>query len=69
MIEADAALGGLAATPVEVGVSPGPVGPQVPWPFWQLGSAMLRAFLAMPQIVVPLMSEKPEHVPEFSIFW
>lgn len=30
---------------------------------------MARALLAIPQIVVPLMSEKPEHDPEFTIFW
>lgn len=29
---------------------------------------MARALSAMRQIVVPLLSAKPEHLPEFSIF-
>ena len=63
------AEGGLAAIPVEVGKLPGPEGPQTACPSLQFASAMPRALLAMPQIVVPLLSDKPEHWPEFTIFW
>ena len=69
MIDALAADGGFAAMPVDVGKSPGPAGPHTAWPSLQFGSASARALFAILQIVVPLMSEKPEHEPEFSIFW
>lgn len=69
MIDALLAAGGLAAMLVEVGKSPGPEGPQTAWPSWHFGSAIARALFAILQMVVPLMSAKPEQLPEFSIFW
>lgn len=68
-MEALTGVGGFEATPVEVGKSPGPEGLQMACPSWQFGAAIARALLAIPQIVVPLLSENPEHRPELTIFW
>lgn len=72
MMEALVEVGGFEAMPVEVGKSPGPIGlagVQSACPAWHFGSAWDRAFLAIPQIVVPLMSAKPEHCPELTMRW
>lgn len=69
MIFALLAGGGFPATPLGAGKSLGPEGPHTACPSWQLGAAFARAFCTMLQIVVPLMSENPEHRPESSIFW